>query len=359
MNNPYENFPKRAFWRTAIADINPLQIQNIWRPKYTIGKNQKISTAGSCFAQHISKALIMRGFTWLDGETAPKGLSDDSRIQYNYGVFSFRTGNIYTTSLLKQWLQWALKSEPVPDEVWQNDGLYYDPFRPAIEPNGFLSIDELMASRENTLSAIKNVLAQSDIFIFTLGLTEAWVNKIHGYVYPMCPGSIAGAFDRNSHKFVNYCYQQIYFDLRESFNLIKEINPEIKFLLTVSPVPLTATASNKHVLVATTYSKSTLRAVAGDLTQRRLDVDYFPSYELVASYPFRGMFYMENLRNVSADGVSFVMNTFFNSLGNKRLLSNITMNDAALKNESNISNNNDVVCEEELLSAFQIKKDSL
>ena len=39
--------------------------------------------------------------------------------------------------------------------------------------------------------------------------------------------------------------------------------PKLRILLTVSPVPLTATAGDDHVLLATTYSKSVLRAGRG------------------------------------------------------------------------------------------------
>ncbi len=361
MTNPYENLPAEAFWRPAIADIDPLQISNIWKPKFRLNKKHNIATSGSCFAQHISKALIARGYNWLDGEPAPRGLSAESRTAFNYGIFSFRTGNIYTAALLKQWLRWALAGEPVPDEVWIKDGRFYDPFRPAIEPNGFISIEELQASRKDTLTAIAQVVSESRLFIFTLGLTEAWTNKQHAYVYPMCPGTVAGEFDASKHAFINYSYRQIQLDLRDSFNLIRRANPRCRFLLTVSPVPLTATASNQHVLVATTYSKSTLRAVAGDMANTRPDVDYFPSYEIITGFPFRAMFFKENLRSISTEGVDFVMNLFFSGLNDSGL------NDKGPANSNSIPSNstddfasmpgeNEVVCEEELLAAFGSKK---
>ena len=82
-------------------------------------------------------------------------------------------------------------------------------------------------------------------------------------------------------------------------------------LLTVSPVPLTATAENRHVLVSTIHSKSILRAVAGELASRFDFIDYFPSYEIVISPPFRGMFFQNNMRSVHEQGVDFVMSHFF------------------------------------------------
>jgi len=354
--NPYESLPTEAFWRSAVADKEPLEINNIWKPKFRLNKKQKIATAGSCFAQHISKALTERDYGWLDGEPAPRGLSPESQIAFNYGVFSFRTGNIYTAALLRQWLKWALAEETVPDEVWVKDGRFYDPFRPAIEPKGFISIEEMRASRQETLTAIREVFTQSKLFVFTLGLTEAWINTEKNYVYPMCPGTSAGEFDSRKHQFVNYTYRQIHLDLRESFSLIKKLNPQIRFLLTVSPVPLTATAADNHVLVATTYSKSTLRAVAGDLASARKDVDYFPSYELITSFPFRGMFYKENLRSVKPEGVDFVMNSFFSCLNDNTSVVSANnpppINTVSSKAPATLDDEDDLVCEEELLAAF-------
>lgn len=238
--------------------------------------------------------------------------------------------------------------------MWQSGGRFYDPFRPVIEPEGFYSLEEMRASRNETLNAIREVFTQTKLFIFTLGLTEAWVNTEQGYVYPMCPGTVAGEFDASKHQFINYTHPQIPRDLREAFGLIKKINTGIKFLLTVSPVPLTATATDKHVLVATTYSKSTLRSVAGDLASARADIDYFPAYELITGFPFRGMFFKENLRSVTPEGVRFVMDAFFSCLGGAKIKDHKI--ETIPKEPVASDGGSDVVCEEELLSAFGVNK---
>jgi DNA-binding IclR family transcriptional regulator len=82
----------------------------------------------------------------------------------------------------------------------------------------------------------------------------------------------------------------------------------------VSPVPLTATASGDHVLVATTRSKSTLRTVAAELAADDPGVDYFPSYEVITGAPARMAFFEDNLRSVRAEGVATVMGHFFRGL---------------------------------------------
>jgi hypothetical protein len=57
-----------------------------------------------------------------------------------------------------------------------------------------------------------------------------------------------------------------------------------------------------------------LRAVAADVAENVADVDYFPSYELITSPCFKGQFFESNQRQVTPEGVRFVMDSFFKSL---------------------------------------------
>src|SRR5690606_23136879 len=89
------------------------------------------------------------------------------------------------------------------------------------------------------------------------------------------------------------------------------VNPDARVILTVSPVPLAATAEPRHVLESTTLSKSVLR-VAADMVQRRQEgVSYFPSYEIITGAFSRGTYYDTDLRSVLPEGVEHVMRTFF------------------------------------------------
>ncbi|GGH51572.1 GSCFA family protein [Frigidibacter albus] len=308
---PYDDLPQSSFWRPAVAERDPLQIEGLWTPKFRIARRDRIVTAGSCFAQHIGRALAARGYHWLDAEPAPSRLAEALRGQFHYGTFSFRTGNIYTTNMLAQWLDWAFGDTPPPEDLWDKDGRVFDPFRPAVEPGGFVTREEALASRAATLSAIRRAVTQADVFVFTLGLTESWQHSRSGVEYAICPGTVAGKFRPRYHRFVNQGYDAVLSRMRDALALLRTHNPRLRVLLTVSPVPLTATASGTHVLNATSYSKSVLRAVAGTLAQEDPGVDYFPSYEIITGTPFRGMFYAGNLRSVLPEGVGFVMDSFF------------------------------------------------
>ncbi len=343
--NPYENLPEKSFWKPSVASKSLFDITGLWDPAFNILPNHRIVTFGSCFAQHIGHALTARGFRWLSTEKPPRGLSAKHAKLFNYNVFSARTGNIYTASLLKQWASWALTDAPVPDEIWEQQGRFYDPFRPQIEPNGFASAEELRLSRAQTIAAFRESIKQAHVFVFTLGLTESWVNAQAGHEYPMCPGTVAGDFDAQRHLFKKQQFNDIFKSLSDAIEIMRESNKNLKFLLTVSPVPLTATNSGNHVVVATMESKSILRAVAGQMTTRWRHVDYFPSYEMINSPAFKGVFFEPNLRSVNPYGVNFVMNSFFDALTHKfGEFKPITPRFSRM--------NSDTVCEEALLEAF-------
>jgi hypothetical protein len=270
---------------------------------------------------------------------------------------------MYTVSLLKQWLGWSEGKLPVPTEVWTREGRYYDPFRPNIEPDGFASESEVVRSREVAIEAFRESVLTANLFVFTMGLTESWFNTEQGYEYPMCPGTVAGEFDESCHGFVNQDHGFIVDSMADVLRELRRVNPKLRVLLTVSPVPLTATKSGKHVLVASMESKSILRAVAGRAANSRGFVDYFPSYEIINAAPYRGAFFEPNQRSVSKTGVQHVMSNFFHCLESKFGSEDAQPSAAAARAgrgrqdglEAAMSAKQQVetaVCEEELLNAF-------
>jgi hypothetical protein len=246
---------------------------------------------------------------------------------------------------------------------WETpEGRVLDPFRPMIEPDGFETHEEMLASRAVTIEAFGKAVRKAQIFVFTMGLTEGWLDT-EGYEYPMCPGTVGGTYDDTRHVFENARYPEIWRDLRAALAMMRAANPRLRVLLTVSPVPLTATASGQHVLTATTQSKSTLRAVAGDIAETHRYVDYFPSYEIVTAPAFRGMAFEPNMRSVNAHGVAQVMDRFFADLAAAfpqtakavaKPVSRPVDGDQAQDDggHSSREDDNDLVCEEALLEAF-------
>jgi hypothetical protein len=315
MKSPYTGLEPNRFWRTGVSEAHPLTVADLYRKKFAIAPSDKIATAGSCFAQHVANYLRTNGFSVMDVEPSPPFLSPETAKEFGYGIYSARYGNIYT---VRQLLQLARDAETgAVDErnVWTKGDRFFDALRPNIEPTGFDSAQEAIALRGQHLLKVKRLFQRMNVFIFTLGLTEAWIDKRTGRVFPTAPGTIAGDFDPNVYAFKNFDYGEIHADFVEFLDLVRAWNPALRIILTVSPVPLTATATGNHVLVATTYSKSVLRAVAGSLADAYPNIDYFPSYEMIASPWSKGFFYEANMRAVNTGGVAAVMRVFFDQHG--------------------------------------------
>jgi len=313
--HPYVALPSRAIWRKAVAERHALCLEDLYRKKFLIAPDAPIATAGSCFAQYIGQTLKRNGFNFRDFEPSPSLFPAEQARNYNYGVYSARYCNLYTARQLLQLLERASGSFLPREAAWEKDGGVVDPFRPLLEPEPFGSVAELERSRRSHLAAVCELFEKTELLIFTLGLTEAWVSKLDGAVFPLCPGTAGGTFDASLHAFTNFNYADVAEDLASLITHAQAINRNIRFMLTVSPVPLTATKGGQHVMSATMYSKSVLRAVAGQLSSELDVVDYFPAYEIIAAPSMRGMFYEPNMRTVTPAGVDHVMSHFLRQHG--------------------------------------------
>jgi len=347
--SPYKGVDQDKFWRSGVVEKH---FYDYRLPPLGINLNNlKIATAGSCFAQHISRHLKTKSVEVLDLEPKPDWMDMSEQVKYGFGLYSCRYGNIYTVRQLLQLLQESQGERLPKDIIWSKEGRFFDALRPSVTPNGHANSDEILLSRKYHLEKVRTLWEKLNVFVFTLGLTESWESIEDGTIYPTAPGTVAGVFDPNRYRFKNFSYPEIYEDLSLFYNGLRKLNPSAKVLLTVSPVPLTATASNKHILVANSHSKSILRAVAGQFSIDFKDVFYFPSYELITSPASRSVFYNPDLRTVNSFGVDYVMSNFSSEGGivsdKKALLVGSSQGD-------NFKIGLDLLCDDELLDKFNI-----
>jgi len=149
------------------------------------------------------------------------------------------------------------------------------------------------------------------VLVFTLGLTEAWALKLDDAVFPLCPGVAGGQFDPARYEFHNFSVSEVVADMTAFIDGLRDKNPKCRIILTVSPVPLVATARvDTHVLAATVYSKSILRVAAEMVAQARSLVAYFPSYEIITARYDAGTYFAADRRAVLPEGVAHVMRAF-------------------------------------------------
>jgi hypothetical protein len=317
-DHPYAKLPDHTRWSRSIARVSYPDVDPVVGFPFTIEPDEKVATAGSCFAQHIARHLRQAGFCYFVTEDGHPLGTDEDRALYNYGTFSARFGNLYTARQLLQLFMRAYGEFTPSDDFWLGEhGEFLDPHRPAIQPGGFSCLEELHADRASHLAAVRRMFEECDVFVFTLGLTETFRSVDDGTVYPVCPGVAGGVYDEARYNFINLGYEQTLADMRLFLAKLRAVNPRCKVILTVSPVPLIATAMDRHVLVSTTYSKSVLRVVCEELTRDNPSVAYFPSFEIITGNFNRGRYFAEDLRSVTEEGVNHVMRLFLSHVAQR------------------------------------------
>lgn len=308
MAHPYKELPASKFWsRSVILDFDAADTYDRSVPLIRMG--EMVMSAGSCFAAELVPYLERCGLSYLRTEYQGSFYRNIPPENLSYGRFSAGYGNIYTArQLLQLFLRSQGKFRPREDR-WLENGIVVDPFRPGLRyPARGEREFEILTSQH--LAATAEAFRRCDVLIFTLGLTEAWISTIDGAVFPACPGTIAGKFDSSKHKFHNFATDEIVSDLNKLIRMLRTINPKVRLILTVSPVPLVATASDNHVLVATTYSKSVLRVAAEEVVRENAAVRYFPSYEIVTGPQAPDRFFKPDRRSVSREAIDTVIDSF-------------------------------------------------
>ena len=221
------------------------QVDPVISVPFTIASTDAVATAGSCFAQYIAHTLAERGFNYLVTEPGPLS---PSAIDENYGVFPARFGNIYNTKQLVQ-----LSTEPMGGS---NPPIRCGrarmagssiPFGRRSKAPDLLPQIDLFADREAHLGAVRRMFEACSVFIFTLGLTEAWLSDADSAAVPVAPG-VVGSSDA-TYRFCNLPVSDMAEDLVKFIDRLRQVNPTVRIILTVSPVPLIATYENRHVLV--------------------------------------------------------------------------------------------------------------
>lgn len=237
------------------------------RPSFHITRRDQVFCMGSCFARHIEDMFLQLGFA------VPSRLADlpSSDVLNKYNTFS----------ILNE-LRWALEPEKHPfpqDSLIAETGGILDPnlsFGAMLRPK-----DEVLALRRRVTDAVAQV-RRCRLVILTLGLVEAWYDTLAGIYLTEAPSYRACRRSLERYELHVLSHGENMEALEEIYSLlVQHGHPDMRLVLTVSPVPFQATFGQEDVVIANTYSKSTLRAVAGDFAHRHPCVDYIPTFESV------------------------------------------------------------------------------
>jgi hypothetical protein len=314
--NPYRHWSASKAETSARQRLSERRFLELGhRPRFTIPRDAPIFTMGSCFAREIEMLLARQGLPLLmKGLGVPVSLYDsfDGAAGRGGGTSSATSRgafNKYSVHAMAHELKTILLGRPVEDEglIALSETSWFDP-----QAAGLKAADrETALATRRTIAAAMARIREAKVVFLTLGLVESWVDTRTGAPLNRVPTGMALARLADRFAFVDHGFEAIRDELAGLVRLVRErANPEMRFVVTVSPVPFQATFKTDDVIVANALSKATLRAVADSLTREFDFVDYFPSYEMAVNSP-REMAWKDDMLHVHPAMVDHITRRFY------------------------------------------------
>ena len=205
-----------------------------------LNKDTKFFTMGSCFARNLAVSLNNNGY-----------------VSHHMEISEY-INTTFANKVFVDWLSGAEINGAIRDRIVE------------LLPPGW--------SKENTLQVIKG----SDVFILTLGVAAAFFDKTTGdFVLPR-PSSLNSRALAEKYQFRTASVKENVENVLYLINFIRSVSPQIKIVVTVSPVPLLASFEYESAVQADCLSKSTMRLVAHELVNNSNipNILYWPSFEV-------------------------------------------------------------------------------
>ena len=249
----------------------------ISKHKNNISHKDKIMLLGSCFTENIGNKLSINGFETLIN---PFG------ILYNPFSICSSLNRIINLKFLD--------SEDLVkvNEFWfsyEHHGVFRDE-----------KCDNLLQTINLGITKANLFLKQTNWLIITLG--TAWVfflkenNKILGNCHKLNPQLI-------DKKLLSV--DEIVENISLTINNIREINPNIKIILTVSPIRHWKQGYRENII-----SKSALHLATNQLCETINDCFYFPAYDIVMDELRDYRFYQADMLHPSEIAVDYIWEKF-------------------------------------------------
>jgi hypothetical protein len=142
------------------------------------------------------------------------------------------------------------------------------------------------------------------VFVFTLGSADCWLAQ-DGTALPLPPRVANAESHMGETRFATLSAAEMRQDLTEFIADLTSVNPGVRIILTVSPVPPAATWQPQHMLIAANSGLAAMRVAAA-----HANVAYFPSFDVLTAPQLRERFLAADLRTITAEGMAFVLRLF-------------------------------------------------
>ena len=315
MKNYKEN--RAGIWYKDGADPDDLagkyafqRLRQTWftpeiHPKFKLRRDDRFYAIGSCFARGIEHSLTRHKIT------VESAAPEFAKLQpANKEVSGLGFTNKYNTYSILNELRWALDPDavfPAESIVQVSKTTWYDPHT---NPTLVLAGLEETLERRALVQMVTKRIRDCRAVIVTLGLAEVWRDAHADVFVNRTPLPSLFKTQSSRYEFHLSTFSENLANLEAIHALLTDHgHSDVHIVVTVSPVPLMNTFSTMDIVVANTWAKSLLRAVAQEWAAAHANVDYFPSYEIVQSSD-RTAAWERDLRHVRGAGAQHIMELF-------------------------------------------------
>ena len=239
---------------------------------FPISHSSKVLSLGSCFAQTIGSKMQAAKFEVL--------------------VNPF--GTLFHPLNLADLLKQAIPAAPMNSAgIVEREGVFVHYGAHSDVKGG--SRAELEENYTRQILALHHSLKEATHLVLTLGTAWIYQHKEFGRV-ANCHKQPAALFDKKLSSL-----EELETGLRPVLKLLTELNPNLKIILTLSPVRHTKEGISENQL-----SKSLLRVLCAQLDQQLEAVTYFPAYEILVDELRDYRFYKSDLVHPSEEAENYI-----------------------------------------------------
>ncbi len=249
----------------------------VQKSKASITMGDSIITIGSCFANSINTKLEQNKFSTLNN---PLGILYDPRSIAR--VFNF-----------------ALTGNRPDKQTYINTGNEFVNLLAHSDMNG-KSLSDSKNLIDEQLTKVSQTVKNADWLIITLGTSWVYYQNSTGLQVANCHKIAQSEFEKG---LLEFDRTKLVYDNLLQF--LKEVNPNLKIIITVSPVRHT-----KDTLPLNSISKSHLFLLSHYLDQTYNNVQYYPAYEIVVDDLRDYRFYKSDMIHPTEQAIDYIWQHF-------------------------------------------------
>lgn len=222
-------------------------------------------------------------------------------------------GTLFNPVSIAKVLTAALNGTAPDEDLYvERDGIWfhYD-FHSSLWATSQADLRDILTDR---LGQTAGALRAADYLMLTLGSAVVYRHIDTGKVVANCHKMPGALFEKYL-----YHYEHLLNDLKRLVKTLRNTNPTLNVVLTVSPVRHT-----RDTLPINQVSKSTLRVAAHELTVWNDRVQYFPAYELMIDDLRDYRFYEADLIHPNAQAHDYIFGKFADSAFDAELRTFVT-----------------------------------